>query len=314
MSIPFVHLHLHTEFSLVDGTVRIPALINKAVETGMPAVAVTDHLNLFSLVKFYRKAESAGIKPIVGADLVLVDPKSNESKLTVLVQNRQGYLALCRLLSRAYQAAGFLEQVRICKFKTKAIIAKKDCFLIGAGFRVRLRPNDRLRKQSTGLARYPYADTAGAPANVGRPSLRQTVQHWFGIIFLAPHRANDVITDYQRSSVLTRETLEARSDVHCVPNDRKFQSSFFADVSHHYGTVVRPYSDIDRRIAGDFALRVPFVQGAQHVVGTGERIARIMRAHKRRSERRHNGVAIMASPMYLSTVPPWANTARAILL
>ena len=103
MSIPFVHLHLHTEFSLVDGTVRIPALINKAVETGMPAVAVTDHLNLFSLVKFYRKAESAGVKPIVGADLVLIDAKSRESNLTVLVQNRQGYLSLCRLLSRAYQ-------------------------------------------------------------------------------------------------------------------------------------------------------------------------------------------------------------------
>ncbi|HKJ17405.1 MAG TPA: DNA polymerase III subunit alpha [Xanthomonadales bacterium] len=102
MSIPFVHLHLHTEFSLVDGTVRIPALVKKAARSGMPAIAVTDHMNLFSLVKFYRAAEKAGIKPIVGADLIVVDPQLQRSRLTVLCQNRQGYLSLCRLLSRAF--------------------------------------------------------------------------------------------------------------------------------------------------------------------------------------------------------------------
>jgi len=68
----------------------------------MPAVAVSDHLNLFSMVKFYRAAERAGIKPIVGADLVIIDPQSQKSRLTLLCQDRRGYLGLCRLLSRAY--------------------------------------------------------------------------------------------------------------------------------------------------------------------------------------------------------------------
>ena len=63
MTSPFVHLHLHTEYSLVDGTVRIKSLIEKATELGMPAVAVTDQHNLFALVKFYRAAEAPASSP-----------------------------------------------------------------------------------------------------------------------------------------------------------------------------------------------------------------------------------------------------------
>jgi len=104
MSTPYVHLHLHTEYSLVDGTVRIKALMDKARELGMPAVAMTDQHNLFALVKFYRAAEAAGIKPIIGADVLLRNPDDPEhvSRLVLLCQNRQGYLNLCELLSRAY--------------------------------------------------------------------------------------------------------------------------------------------------------------------------------------------------------------------
>jgi DNA polymerase-3 subunit alpha len=104
MTTPYVHLHLHTEYSLVDGTVRIKALMDKARELGMPAVAMTDQHNLFALVKFYRAAEAAGIKPIIGADVLLRNPDDPEhvSRLVLLCQNRQGYLNLCELLSRAY--------------------------------------------------------------------------------------------------------------------------------------------------------------------------------------------------------------------
>jgi len=104
MTSPFVHLHLHTEYSLVDGTVRIKSLIEKATELGMPAVAVTDQHNLFALVKFYRAAEAAGIKPIIGADVLLRSPEDPDhvSRLVLLCQDRQGYLNLCALLSRAY--------------------------------------------------------------------------------------------------------------------------------------------------------------------------------------------------------------------
>ncbi|MGY6555367.1 MAG: DNA polymerase III subunit alpha [Wenzhouxiangella sp.] len=100
----FVHLRLHTEYSLEDGTVRIKALIARARELGMPAVAVTDWHNLFGLVKFYKAAIAAGIKPIVGADLRVQDPDQIEQYgvLTLLVQNKTGYLNLCRLLSRCF--------------------------------------------------------------------------------------------------------------------------------------------------------------------------------------------------------------------
>jgi DNA polymerase-3 subunit alpha len=105
MSSPFVHLHLHTEYSLVDGTVRIKSLVDRARELGMPAVAVTDQHNLFALVKFYRAAEAAGIKPIVGADVLIRTPQDPDhvSRLVLLCQDRQGYLNLCKLLSLAYQ-------------------------------------------------------------------------------------------------------------------------------------------------------------------------------------------------------------------
>ena len=75
MPLPFVHLHLHSEYSMVDGTVRIKPLVDKARELGMPAIAITDQHNLFALVKFYRAAEAAGIKPIVGADVLIRSPE-----------------------------------------------------------------------------------------------------------------------------------------------------------------------------------------------------------------------------------------------
>jgi DNA polymerase-3 subunit alpha len=104
MPTPFVHLHLHTEYSLVDGTVRIKPLMEKARDLGMPAVAMTDQHNLFALVKFYRAAEATGIKPIIGADVLLRNPDDPEhvSRLVLLCQNREGYLNLCELLSRGY--------------------------------------------------------------------------------------------------------------------------------------------------------------------------------------------------------------------
>ena len=104
MPMPFVHLHLHTEYSMVDGTVRIKPLVEKAREMGMPAIAVTDQHNLFALVKFYRAAEAAGIKPIVGADVLLRSPEDPDhiSRLVLLCQDRRGYLNLCALLSLGY--------------------------------------------------------------------------------------------------------------------------------------------------------------------------------------------------------------------
>jgi DNA polymerase-3 subunit alpha len=101
----FVHLHLHSEFSLVDSTLRLKQLVERVKELGMPAVALTDQFNMFGLVKFYRAAVAAGIKPIAGADVLVRHPDDPDhvSRLVLLCQNNEGYLNLCRLLSKGYQ-------------------------------------------------------------------------------------------------------------------------------------------------------------------------------------------------------------------
>ncbi len=101
----FIHLKLHTEYSLVDGIVRIKALSKKLVDLKMPAVAVTDFSNLFALVKFYKTAVSQGIKPIIGVDVLVFNPEEIASphRLTLLVKNRTGYITLMELISKAYQ-------------------------------------------------------------------------------------------------------------------------------------------------------------------------------------------------------------------
>ena len=106
MSPGFVHLNLHSEFSLVDGIARIGPLIERAKALGMPAVAVTDRANLFCMVRFYRAAVAAGIKPIIGVDLPL-EKESNDipaGHLTLLAMNGTGYRQLARLLTLSYMA------------------------------------------------------------------------------------------------------------------------------------------------------------------------------------------------------------------
>ena len=113
----FVHLHLHTEFSLADSTIRVPEkpeqadpakarqanLLSRAVELGLPALAVTDLNNLFALIKFYKAAEAVGIKPIAGADLaVAASPGEAPWRITALCRDHGGYLNLSHLLSRAW--------------------------------------------------------------------------------------------------------------------------------------------------------------------------------------------------------------------
>ena len=98
----FIHLHLHTEYSMVDSLNRIKPLVKAVREAGMPACAVTDQNNLFCLVKFYRAALSEGIKPIIGVDMQLYDGENNTASLILLCQNDTGYRNLTRLVSRSY--------------------------------------------------------------------------------------------------------------------------------------------------------------------------------------------------------------------
>jgi DNA polymerase-3 subunit alpha len=100
----FVHLRLHSEYSVTDGIVRLEQVVQRAADDGMPALALTDLANLFGLVKFYSAARAAGVKPVVGADCWLQNPidRDKPARILFLCTSRAGYLRLCELLSRAW--------------------------------------------------------------------------------------------------------------------------------------------------------------------------------------------------------------------
>ena len=100
----FVHLRLHTEYSLVDGIVRVPELMAAVAAGGMPAVALTDQSNLFAMVKFYKEAQTAGIKPLIGVDAWIREPgeRAPPSRIVFLCQNLKGYRHLTQLVTRSY--------------------------------------------------------------------------------------------------------------------------------------------------------------------------------------------------------------------
>ena len=99
----FVHLHLHSEYSLVDGIIRVDELVEHSLNHGYHSVALTDLTNLFGLIGFYRSARNKGIKPIVGAEInVAKDMDSLCAPLVLLAMNKQGYINLTKLVSKAY--------------------------------------------------------------------------------------------------------------------------------------------------------------------------------------------------------------------
>ncbi|GJG93604.1 DNA polymerase III subunit alpha [Cupriavidus pauculus] len=105
MSAPrFVHLRLHSEYSVVDGIVRLDDAVKAAARDGMGALALTDLANAFGLIRFYKEARGGGVKPVVGADVWLTnaDDRDKPARMLLLVQDRIGYLNLCSLLSRAW--------------------------------------------------------------------------------------------------------------------------------------------------------------------------------------------------------------------
>jgi DNA polymerase-3 subunit alpha len=136
----FIHLHNHSEFSILDGAVRVPDLVQAAYENKMPAVALTDHGNIFGAVTFFKEAKAKGIKPILGCE-VYVAPRSRFDKsgdsrdphhfhLVLLVKNDAGYRNLCLLLSKAY-LEGFYYRPRVDKEllagHTEGLIALSSC-------------------------------------------------------------------------------------------------------------------------------------------------------------------------------------------
>jgi DNA polymerase III subunit alpha len=120
----FVHLHVHTEYSLLDSTIRLNDLIKKAKEYAMPAIAITDHGNMSGAIDFYRQAHDNGIKPIIGCELCVAPGSRFDKKmsttgeatghLVLLVKNMQGYKNLIKLVSAAH-IEGFYNHPRVDK-------------------------------------------------------------------------------------------------------------------------------------------------------------------------------------------------------
>ncbi len=100
----FVHLRVHSEFSIADGIVRLDDVVKAAAKDGQGALALTDLGNAFGLVRFYKEARGKGVKPIAGCDVWITNPADRDkpSRLLLLVKNQRGYLNLCELLSKAW--------------------------------------------------------------------------------------------------------------------------------------------------------------------------------------------------------------------
>jgi len=161
----FVHLHLHTQFSLLDGANKIKNLMPQVQKSGMPAVAMTDHGNMFGAIEFYRTAAQHGVKPIVGCE-VYVAPKSRldhsggsgadeyehggNFHLILLAMNLDGYRNLCRLVSAGF-TEGFYRKPRIDKELlreyNKGILALSGC-LSGEVARAMLLGKEQLARQA----------------------------------------------------------------------------------------------------------------------------------------------------------------------
>ncbi len=136
---PFVHLHVHTQYSLLDGAIRIDPLLKRVAEFGMDSVAITDHGTMFGVLEFHEKAKSAGIRPVIGCECYVAprtigDRSAQDNKglshLLLLAKNREGYRNLCKLATIA-QLKGFYYKPRVDKqllqAHSKGLIACSAC-------------------------------------------------------------------------------------------------------------------------------------------------------------------------------------------
>ncbi|MDL2121908.1 MAG: DNA polymerase III subunit alpha [Deltaproteobacteria bacterium] len=136
---PFVHLHVHTQYSLLDGAIRIDALLKRAIDFGMDSVAITDHGTMFGVLEFFEKAGKAGVKPIIGCEFYVAPRRLTDktvldnkglSHLVILAENPEGYRNLCKLATIA-QLKGFYHKPRIDKNvlreHSKGLVALSAC-------------------------------------------------------------------------------------------------------------------------------------------------------------------------------------------
>ena len=144
MAASFVHLHLHTEYSTLDGAVRCKEAAARAAELGMPAVAMTDHGNLYGAIEFYEAARKEGVKPILGCEIYLA-PESMEHRqeipgrkrathLTLLAENNTGWENLVQLVSKGHLDGSYYGKPRVdlplLREHAEGIICLSGCCLL----------------------------------------------------------------------------------------------------------------------------------------------------------------------------------------
>src|SRR5881392_2719690 len=158
----FVHLHLHTEYSLLDGAIRIKELMKKAAEFKMPAVAMTDHGNLYGAIEFYQEAQRAGVKPIVGCEAYIA-PRSHKDRpnsmresayhFTLLARDETGYHNWIKLISTAH-LDGFHYRPRI----DKELLAQHSAGLIGLSGCLASEVNSAIQANKIDIAKQSAAE------------------------------------------------------------------------------------------------------------------------------------------------------------
>ncbi len=198
--VSFVHLHLHSEFSLSDSTVRIDELVAATAAAGMPAVAITDAANLFALVKFYRAAEAAGIKPVIGADVRVCDERGQVGEVTLLCRDNHGYRQLAQLLTLGYRRRQPGRPI---------VLTQAEVLVAGTGLAALLGPGSRVIQEALG------ARDAGAAAQ-----LRQWQDAFGDYLFLELVRCG---REHEEDAVGAALELARRGDVSVLAsNDVRF--------------------------------------------------------------------------------------------
>ncbi len=221
MAASFVHLRVHTEFSLIDSVVRVPELMAAVATAGMPAVALTDQSNLFAMVKFYRAALEQGVQPIIGVDLLVREPGEAQapSRLTLLCQNLEGYRNLARLVSRAYlsgqdaSGAPLLDRAWLDRASSAGLIALSGGAEGDVG-RALLRGREHGAQRALDAWLALFADRYYVELQrLGRPEEEQYVQR---AVELAAHRGVPVVAtnDVRFLAAAEFDAHEARVCIH----------------------------------------------------------------------------------------------------
>ena len=234
----FVHLHVHTQYSLLDGANKLAPLLDHAKRTGMPAMAITDHGNMFGAVEFYKKAVDRGIKPIIGCEAYVAPgkrtdrtfaPKGDDVEgggnyhLILLVQNRIGYRNLCKLLTAAYREGLYYKpriDKEILEQHSEGLIALSGCLSGELARAVRAGRADKAREVAENYARIfpdrfyielqdnklhgPYNEALREIANqVGLPMVATNDCHY---LHREDARAHEVLLCIQTGKTMADET------------------------------------------------------------------------------------------------------------